>query len=56
MEDLKKAAGASEDLKKQIEQLQADNNKKDEDYQAQLKDITLTNAIKPALAGKVHWA
>ncbi len=54
LEELKKTAGASEDLKKQIEQLQADNKKKDENYQAQLKDITLTNAIKLAVAGKVH--
>ncbi len=54
LEELKKTAGASEDLKKQIEQLHADNKKKDENYQAQLKDITLTNAIKLAVAGKVH--
>lgn len=54
LEELKKTAGASEDLKKQIEQLQADNKKKDEEYQAQLKDLTLTNAIKLAVAGKVH--
>jgi seryl-tRNA synthetase len=54
LEELKKTAGASEDLKKQIEQLQAENKKKDEEYQTQLKDITLTNAIKLAIAGKVH--
>ena len=54
LDELKKAAGAGEDLKKQIETLQADNKKKDEDYQAQLKDLTLTNAIKLAVAGKVH--
>lgn len=54
LEELKKDAGASEDLKKQIETLQAENKKKDDDYRAQLKDITLTNAIKLAVAGKVH--
>lgn len=54
LEALKKTAGASEDLKKQIETLQADNKKKDEEHQAQLKDLTLTNAIKLAVAGKVH--
>lgn len=54
LEELKKSAGSAEELKKQIEQLQADNKKKDEEYQAQLKDLTLTNAIKLAVAGKVH--
>ncbi len=54
LEELKKTAGASEDLKKQIETLQADNKKKDEDYQAQLRDLTLANAVKMAVAGKVH--
>lgn len=54
LEELKKTAGAGEDLKKQIETLQADNKKKDDDYQAQLKELTLTNAIKVAVAGKVH--
>jgi hypothetical protein len=54
LEELKKTAGASEELKKQIETLQAENKKKDEEYQAQLKDLTLTNAIKLAVAGKVH--
>lgn len=54
LEELKKAAGASEELKKQIETLQGENKKTTEEYQAQLKDLTLTNAIKMALAGKVH--
>ena len=54
LEELKKSAGSAEELKKQIEQLQADNKKKDEEYQAQLKDLTLTNAIKLTVAGKVH--
>lgn len=54
LETLKTTAGASEGLKTQIITLQADNKKKDEEYQAQLKDIAITNAIKLALAGKVH--
>lgn len=54
LEDLKKAAGASEELKKQIETLQADNKAAKEKYEADLKDLTLTNAIKLAVAGKVH--
>ncbi len=54
LETLKAAAGASEEMKKTIETLQADNKKKDEEHQEKLKDLTLTNAIKLALAGKVH--
>lgn len=54
LEELKKTAGASEELKKQIEQLQADNKTAADKYAADLKDLTLTNAIKLALAGKVH--
>jgi len=49
LETLKKDAGASEELKKQIEKLQGDNKAKDEQYQKELKDIKLTNAIKEEL-------
>lgn len=54
LEELKKTAGASEDLKKQIETLQTENKTAAEKYDADLKDLTLTNAIKMALTGKVH--
>lgn len=54
IEDLGKAAGASEDLKKQIETLQNENKTAKEKYEADLKEMQLTNAIKSALAGKVH--
>ncbi len=54
LDELKKTAGASEDLKKQIETLQADNKTAAEKHAADLKDLTLTNAIKLALTGKVH--
>ncbi len=50
LEDLKKSAGDNAVLKQQIETLQADNKKKDEDYQAELKDLKITNAIKLAIA------
>lgn len=50
LEDLKKSAGDNAVLKQQIEQLQNDNKKKDEEYQAELKDLKLTNAIKLALS------
>ncbi|WP_160045572.1 phage scaffolding protein [Paenibacillus sp. USDA918EY] len=54
IEELGKTAGLSEDLKKQIETLQAENKTAKEKYEAELKDITLTSAIKSALNGKVH--
>ena len=49
LETLKKSAGDNASLKQQIEQLQNDNKKKDEEYQAELKDLKLTNAIKLAI-------
>lgn len=49
LETLKKSAGDNATLKQQIEQLQNDNKKKDEEYQAELKDLKLTNAIKLAI-------
>ena len=54
MEELKKSAGVSEELKGQIETLQAENKAAKEKYVADMKDLALTNAIKLALAGKVH--
>lgn len=54
IEDLSKTAGLSEDLKKQITQLQTDNQTAADKYAADLKDVTLTNAITAALNGKVH--
>lgn len=54
LEALKTSTGDLETLKSTIAQLQTDNKKKDEDYQKQLKDIQLSNAIKLALVGKVH--
>ncbi|CEQ14841.1 phage scaffolding protein [Paraclostridium sordellii] len=49
LETLKKSVGDNSTLKQQIEQLQNDNKKKDEEYQAELKDLKLTNAIKLAI-------
>jgi hypothetical protein len=54
LEELKKNAGSSEELKKQIEQLQATNTQKETEYQTQLKDLQVSNAIKLAVTGKVH--
>lgn len=46
LDDLKTSAGDNEALREQITQLQAQNQKKDEEYQEKLKDMQLTNAIK----------
>lgn len=54
LEDLSKAAGASEELKKQIEQLQAANKEAAEKYAAEIKDLQIKGAIKSAITGKVH--
>ncbi|NGP62696.1 hypothetical protein FLT15_31800 [Paenibacillus thiaminolyticus] len=54
LEELRKSAGSSEELKKQIEQLQAANKEAAEKHAAELKELTLSNAISAALNGKVH--
>lgn len=54
LETLKKSNGDADALKKQIETLQTDNKAKDETHQSELKELKLTNAIKLAIAGKVH--
>ena len=54
LETLKTSAGDNEELKKQIADLQEQNKKKDEAYQAQLKELQLTNAIKIAISGSVQ--
>lgn len=56
LEGLKKSTGDAEALKKQIEDLQKDNKTKDETYQADLKELKLSNAIKLAIAGKAQDA
>ena len=56
LETLKKSTGDSEALKKQIETLQEDNKTKDGQYQTDLKELKLSNAIKLAIAGKAHDA
>ena len=56
LETLKKSTGDNEELKKQIESLQEDNKKKDDDYQAQIKELQISNAIKLAIADKAQDA
>lgn len=50
LEELKKAAGTSEELKKQIEQLQAENKKAAEEWQTKLAQMQLDFALERALA------
>lgn len=54
LEELKKTAGTSEEQKKQIEALQADNKAAKEKYEADLKDLQRSTAVKLALAGEAH--
>jgi len=49
LETLKKSTGDVEELKKQIETLQADNKAKDEAHAAEMKKIKVDNAIETAL-------
>lgn len=52
IEDLKKVDAAG--LQATIEKLQQENKEAADKYAADMKDITLTNAIKMAINGKVH--
>lgn len=49
IDGLKKSAGDNEEMKKQIEQLQADNKAKDEAHAKELAQLKLDNAIDAAL-------
>lgn len=52
--DLKKAAEGNEELRKQIEELQQQNKTAAEQYEAKLRDMAVTTAIKLAVAGNAH--
>ena len=52
--DLKKAAEGNDELRKQIEQLQKQNKEAAEQYEARIKEMAITTAIKLAVAGQVH--
>jgi hypothetical protein len=54
MTELKNAVGDNEELKKQIEQLQADNKTAADKYAAELKDLRINAALKVAIAADVH--
>lgn len=54
IEEIKKNVGDNEALQKQIETLQADNKKAKEEYDKELKDLQISNAIKLALGDKAQ--
>ncbi|MDQ0492760.1 phage scaffolding protein [Paenibacillus brasilensis] len=54
LEELKKSAGASEELKTQIEKLQGENKATKDQYEAKLKEMSLNTALKLALNGQAH--
>lgn len=56
IEDIKKNVGDNEELKTQIATLQADNKAAKEKYEADLKDLQISNAIKLAIADKAQDA
>ena len=49
LEDLKKSSGDSEELKKQIDNLQEENKKAKETYETEVKELKMNAAIKLAL-------
>lgn len=53
LESLKKSAGDNKELQNQIKQLQEDAAEKEQQYQNDLKELRLSNAIKTAITGKV---
>lgn len=54
--ELGKFKGTADDLQKKVDDLTAANAKKDEEYQAKLKDMEETTAIRAAIVDQVHSA
>ncbi|MEK3788759.1 phage scaffolding protein [Paenibacillus sp. FSL K6-1230] len=54
LEELKKSAGDNQALKDQITKLQGENKTAKDEYDAKVKDLQLTTAIKLALTGQAH--
>ena len=54
LEELKKASGSNEELQKQITDLQAENKATKEKYEADMKELKLTTAIKLAIGDSAH--
>lgn len=56
LEEIKKSSGDNEELKKQIEALQTENKTAREKYDADMKELKLSTAIKLALGDSAHDA
>ena len=56
LEELKKTAGDHEELQKQIAALQAENKSAKEKYEADMKELKLSTAIKLAVGTSAHDA
>lgn len=56
LDDLKKTSGDADALKAQIDKLQGENKTAKEQYESDLKELRLGNALKLALTGQVHDA
>jgi hypothetical protein len=54
LDDLKKSAGDNAALKEQIQKLQDDNKAAKDKYDADMKEIRTSTALKLALTGQVH--
>ena len=54
--ELGKFKGTAEDLQRKVDDLTAENSKKDKEYQDKLKDMEETTAIRAAIADQVHSA
>lgn len=54
LEALKASTGDIEQIKAELAKAQADNQAAAEKYNADIKDLTMTSAIKSLITGKVH--
>lgn len=54
LEELTKKTGNAEELQEQIKTLQEENKQAQKKYDADMKELKVTNAIKVAIAGKVQ--
>ena len=52
--ELGKFKGTAEELQKKVDDLTAENTRKDQEYQDKLKDMEETTAIRSAIADQVH--
>lgn len=56
LEELKKASGSSEEFQKQITDLQEENKTTKAKYEADMKELKLSTAVKLAVGGTAHDA